>query len=398
LELLELQKKANNKKFIISHLPKNLETLINGRKKIPYNGVNLKSAYLIDIVHNLIRKHLQNDLNSFNLYSKILKEKYGQKYNFYFKFLVENEILHMVCDYYVGKKSRSYLIPDETLKDISSYKNSDTVLLKKYKRLYYIDYLKKMNYKHIDLPIMVKLVKYIDQVDIKYIEAEKYLNSVKLNEKQRVKNFHSIKCLKHNDLWYNFDQYGRFHTNLTTLKSDIRSKYLLIDGSPTREIDIANSQPIFLTSLMSRYLEVIDIEEYEFFKQLVVNGSLYEYVSNHTSIKEKKEIKKIIYVVLFGTNHGGKTENKIFKSLFPSIFGFIKWYKKEEKKDYKALSHELQISESNLLFNNIIKEIIEKYPDLPFFTVHDSITVKDKDYDKVKKIFNKHIKKVHKEL
>jgi hypothetical protein len=397
LGLVELQKKASKKKYIISYLPKNLKDLINGEKKISFQNKNLKSAYLIDIIHGLINKHFQTGEISFNLSSKILREKYGQNYSFYMNYLVKNKILNMVSNYCVGKKSKSYRLPDETITDISSYKNDDTILLKKYKKIYTYSYLKNMNYKHIDFEIMVKIVQYIDNVHLEYTDAHEYLKKLKLNKKQKEKNFHSIECLKHNDIWYNFDRYGRFHSNFTTLKSEIRNKFLLIDGEPTMELDITNSQPIFLSFLMSKHLDKIDHEEYEFFKQLVITGSLYQYFSEHTNISDKKQIKKIIYRVLFGTNHLNNKENKMFNSIFPSIFSFIRWYKKE-KDNYKSLAYELQNSESNLLFNTICREIIDKYPDLPFFTVHDSITVKYRDYNKIKEIFNKHINFLHKKL
>lgn len=395
--LLELQKKARNKKYILSYLPQNLKDLIGDKKKIRFKNKNLKTNYLIDIIHTLLRKHLQTDKNMYNLHSTILKEKYGTFYNYYFDYLISEKLIRVSSNYWVGNKSKTYLICPKTMENIETYKNDDHFLLKKYKKIYTIGHLKKMNYKYISFDTMVKLVEYIGKVSLSYTDAENYLNSTILTKNQKIKNFHSIQCLKYNDIWYNFDPYGRFHSNLTTLKSKIRNDYLMIDGSPTQEIDITNSQPVFLTLLINNNLEQVDLEEYEFFKQLVITGQLYTYVSQHTEILERKKIKKLIYVVLFGTNHLNKKENKIFNKLFPSIFQFIKWYKKE-KSDYRALAYELQRSESNLMFNNIIEDIIEKYPDTPFFTVHDSITVKQNDYKKIKEIFDDHINRLYKKL
>lgn len=397
MNLLKLKNKAKDKKHITSFCPKNLLDIIGIKKKILYKGINLKTAYLIDIVHILIRRSYIYDRTTHNLDSRILKEKYGEHYNYYINYLIDNKIIELQSNYCVGKKTKTYRVPDISFVGIKNIKNKDNVLLKKYRRIFTINKLKEMNYKHIDLDLMIKIVENLDRVRLDYVSAEEYINSIKLTKKQRIKNEHSIKSLKHDDMWYSFDKYGRFHSNLTTLKSEIRNRFLLIDNEPTVEIDITNSQPIFLTHLMSNHLENVDIEEYEFFKQLVINGQLYPYMIKHTNYTDKKEIKKLIYTVLFGTNHGGKTENKIFKKLFPSIYEFIKFYKKE-KNNYRSLSYELQRSESNLLFNNIIKKILEKYPDLPFFTVHDSITVKMSDFDKVKDIFYTEINNIHEKL
>jgi hypothetical protein len=395
-EIIRIKNRVDKKKYILSYLPSNLKNLIGDKKKILYKGRNLKTAYLIDIVHSLIQKHLQSGKNSFNLLSTISKEKYGPYYNFYYNYLLENRIIKLTSDYWVGNKSKTYSLPIPTLREFDSYKNRDTILLKKNKKLFTVNYLKKINYNHIDFNVRKKLLDYIADVDIKYSEAKTYLDSLKLTDNQRTKNLHSIIQLKDYDYWYSFDDFGRFHNNLTTLKSNIRHKHILLDGEKTKELDISNSQPTFLTYIMKDY-DNIDKEEYLFFKQLIVKGKLYDYVMNNTDITDRKKIKMFIYTVLFGTNNLRKIENKVFKKLFPSIFKWIKWFKKE-KGDYKSLATELQRSESNFLFNSICKEIIAQYPNLPFFTVHDSITVKESDYDKVKKIFEYHIKLLHLKL
>jgi hypothetical protein len=303
------------KKKYLSYLPNNLSSDYNNHKKISYRGENLKVSYLIDIIHTLIRKHFQTGCTSFNLESRILRYKYGNKYNYYLEYLCRKRVIHMVSNYQAGKKSRSYLLDDNTLNNLELVKNKDNVLVKKYKKIYSIEYLKKINYQYIPFEVVKKLVEYLDRVSIKYKEAEDYIFSQNLPKKQRIKNIHSILSLKEKDIWYNFDNYGRLHSNFTTLKSDIRNQHLLIDGEKTTEIDIVNSQPIFLSILLSQNIEEIDREEYNNFKNLVLDGELYQYISNNYGDVDKKQTKKIIYTVLFGTNHLNKKENKLFKKL-----------------------------------------------------------------------------------
>jgi len=388
------QKEVLDKKFILSYVPENLYQNIENHEKIFFKGQSLKVPYIIDITHILIRKHFQTGFTSFNLESRILRDKYGSKYNYYLDYLCHKKIIHMVSNYQSGKKSRSYLLDDTTLKHLNIIKNRDNVLLKKYRKLYSIDYLRKINYQYIPFDVMKKLVNYLDRVSIDYEKAQNYILDLNLPENQKIKNIHSILSLKEKNIWYNFDNYGRLHTNFTTLKSDIRDQHLLIDNEQTKEIDIVNSQPIFLSILLSKNLNEVNKEEYLNFKELVLTGNLYNYISSNFGRKNKKETKKVMYTVLFGTNHLNKKENKIFNELFPSIFNFIKKYKKKNG-TYKALAYNLQRSESKFVFSEICKEIIHTYPGLPFFTVHDSITVKKSDYNKVKKIFDVKINQLH---
>ena len=393
-QVITLQKKAQTKKFIVSYLPLALKTLIKGDTKIEHNNVNLKVANLVDMTHIFIRKHLFTYNIFFNMDSRILKKKYGKNYNYYIDYLIEHQFIKVFSDYCVGKKARTFKIYPKLLDNIELYNNSDNVLLKKYKEIYSLKYLQQLNYQYISENVMVEVVKNINRVTIKFKEAEKYINSLEMVAIKDIKNKHSIKTIYLDDLWYKFDDYGRFHSNLTTLKAEIRKKYILIDDEPTMELDIANSQPIFLTHMMKDHLDTIDNEEYEFFKILVLKGRLYKYIASQSDITNNGQIKKMVFRVFFGRNNPKSKGNIIFKKMFPSIFKFIICYKKAHG-THRAMSYELQRSESNMLFNNILSDVINLSEDIPFFTVHDSITVKQSQYNIVKKIFDHHIGELH---
>ena len=105
----------------------------------------------------------------------------------------------------------------------------------------------------------------------------------------------------------------------------------------------------------------------------------------------KKTVKKFIYKVFFGRNFNSKGDN-LFKSLFPTIHQFIKFYKKD-KGDYRILAHDLQNLESNLIFNKIVKELMYIYPEIKIITVHDSIICNLKYRKIVESIFNSNLTK-----
>ena len=84
-----IRRKLEGKKNSLQFLPQSLEEL-SKEKIFTFRGQKLKSAYIIDIIHNLILKYYFKKENRFHLLATILKEKYGHLYNYYIDFLVEN--------------------------------------------------------------------------------------------------------------------------------------------------------------------------------------------------------------------------------------------------------------------------------------------------------------------
>jgi hypothetical protein len=128
-----IREKLKDKTHSLQFLPISLEKLSKDKNFI-YKKQKLKTSYIIDIVHNLILKYYFKKENKFNLMSTILKEKYGFLYNYYMDYLIENEILIMICNYKAGKNARVYKISSNILKGkIIRFINKDKTLLKKYR-------------------------------------------------------------------------------------------------------------------------------------------------------------------------------------------------------------------------------------------------------------------------
>ncbi len=384
-----IRTKLESKKFSLQFLPESLEDF-SKIKKFNFKNKKLKSSYIIDIVHNLILKYYFKKENKFNIMSTILKEKYGHLYNYYIDYLVAINVIEMVSNYRSGRNARVYKLNDRILKDkINRYKNFDNILLKKYKNA--VSQIEENGIKNklIDDDIKTKLVNDLFHIDIQFDRSIFYLD----NLKDRVsdiyhRNKYSVECINDKHIFYHFDSYGRLHSNFTILKSFIRKNCLLINGSETCEIDISNSQPLFLSKLIkdskSRW---IDNDEIELFNYLVRNGKYYQYLLNNLKIKDKKDAKELTYKVLFGKNYKNCKYSKMFGFLFPTILNFIKLYKKE-KSDYKSLAYTLQRMESNFLFNILIRKIMIIDDSIKIATVHDSIIIDVKYKNLVTGIFN----------
>lgn len=381
--------------YLLHFVPKDFQYLTQ-QKKFSYKGVNLKSSYLISIIHELLVKYyFSNTIDiKYNLSSIILKKRYGANYNYYIDYLCENGFMSLVSKYFVGKKTNSYKLDTRSVYDVIRWKNTDKKLIKK-STYRFETTLTEMSTTSIPTDIRIKLIESLDKIDIDHDNAFQFLNDRykkgEIDDHKYHKNLMAIENIASKNIYFNFDDYGRLHTNYTILKREIRQQYLSINNEITAEIDISNSQPLFFAVLLKKELSHINGDTKKYF-DLVKNGLLYEDIIDNSQLKTKPEAKELIYKVLFGDNvNTGKRKNKIFRDLYPSVYEYILEFK-ENRKNYKELSHELQKMESNFIFNTVIKEIYEKYPEIVLFTVHDSIIFPKSYYDRVKVIYDKHFK------
>jgi hypothetical protein len=380
---------TSNNNYLIQFVPKEFQYLTQ-QKKIEYKGINLKCSYLINIIHELISKFYFIDDDKFNLSSKILRKKYGEFYNYYISYLCDNNFINLSSKYYVGKKTNSYKINVKYAYDIIRWKNFDAFLVKKNNNRCETT-ITEITQSSIQPDIRKKLINCLDKIDIDYNGAIKYMHKIKpdIDENKYKKNIISIDNIEHNHIYFNFDDYGRLHTNFTILKKEIRNNYLTINNELITELDIKNSQPLFFAVILKNELLHINGDTKKYF-DLVKSGLLYDDIINNSDLNSRREAKELIYKVLFGNNlKSGKKVNNIFKKIYPSVYEYILEFK-ENRKNYKELAHELQKKESDFVFNVVIKEIFETYPDIILFTVHDSILFPISYRDKVELIFNKH--------
>ena len=379
---------------------------LNKTPFIEYNGKTLKTSNLLNIIHDIIVKFQINtdddydvDDYEFNLFSKILRSRYGVFYKNYIDFLIENGFMKMTSNYFVGKKSRTYVLNWFDIDKIKRITIYDNIINKRVSR----DYLRNILYSDspIDINLRKKLVDDLKHVSINSEKSLECINILKQNGEitndKYFKNFYSINYIKDNNLYFIFDSYGRFHTNFTVLKKEIRKNYLKIDEEEIEEIDIPNSQPFFLSRLLRDEMDISD-EELKLFTELVENGMFYEYIIFHFpdyfNLNQKSNrslVKKLTYKVLFGRNGIQSIQCQMFKQLFPKIFDIIINIKKS-KGDYRYLSHVLMRMESDFIFGKVVNDIYKQIKGIRIFTVHDSITYPVKYCDKVKKIFNNHLK------
>ena len=325
----KLLKKLDKKTYLLQYLP-NFFYEKKENKFIVYKDKKLKIDYLIDLVSNLILKYYYKQENSFKLNSLILKDKYGTSYNYYIDYLLESDILVLKSKHKKGLSSRTYQLDNRIFNDINlkyRYKNKDKILLKKYKKRILED-ISHTNVDNnlIDDNIKQKLISDLFDVNIDISKSIFYIESLDDNNIDIYnRNVYSIDSIDKKHIFYHFDEYGRMHTNYTILKSYVRKNYIFIDDDDVSEIDIPNSQPLFLTKLiLNSNTNWINKDELNLFTELTTNGCFYEYLTQNLNI-DRGVAKKMTYNVLFGRNIKTNKHDINFYNLFPTIYNFIKF-------------------------------------------------------------------------
>lgn len=235
------------------------------------------------------------------------------------------------------------------------------------------------------------------------------------------------------------DNVKRFHSILTNVKSELR-QFITYDGKKLCAVDVKNSQPFISTVLFQPefyqeisktmvlnnisptiYQSIIksiptilntinssphimlvesaqledknstDIQKYCY---LADKGELYPYFSKkyfeQTGTKldvtipaEKRQLKDALFATFFSDNRFiGQPEaemKRFFKEMFPNVYKVFSLIKKGGHNAYLPVI--LQQIESEVVLRRAAKRIAQIYPELPIFTIHDSIvTLDENDY------------------
>jgi hypothetical protein len=228
--------------------------------------------------------------------------------------------------------------------------------------------------------------------------------------------------------------YGRVHTNVTRLIRPVRRE-LRIASTPLVEIDIANSQPLFLTACVlagipatftnscfhsysptvtpvisstnhisyphtsyvmdtfsasdcsvnglrsySRTYSTTPSDLMEF-QARCERGQVYEHLMQRMNWIEGRDRFKDeeVFRILYGANTSYNSQGEfqpsklqpILESDFPTVWAFIRNYKRQH--GYRELSREMQRQESKLMIEGVCGRLMNEFPDCPLVTVHDSI-------------------------
>ncbi len=266
---------------------------------------------------------------------------------------------------------------------------------------------------------------------------ERLQESIKLNlDRYPMRKYNSAKIIvesfanKRNNITVD-DTAGRLHTVLTRLNSPLRA-LLRYNGKLLKAADIKNSQPVLSLTLLderlflkNRMKERIEIynqgysnSEYYIvlgdlikrnstnsdtirYKELVLSGNLYSefgrQLQEHKILSEDIEdgelrsiAKKGLLKSLFNRNQaiGREKIQRAFKQIFPSVYEIFEFIKRN---NYKTLACILQNLEAEIVLHKACSELGLSHPDLPLYTIHDSIATTEDNIEVVKVVLSKHL-------
>ena len=234
---------------------------------------------------------------------------------------------------------------------------------------------------------------------------------------------------------YDQDQYGRVHTVLTNLPSALR-QFLRFDGSPLVNLDIANSQPMFLgflllhgcntlksstgeingvmdpekkkllellypysipnqpppspTPLRSRIIKVDQVVMDQYL-ECVFAGKLYETLGTSVGLTREQAKGGVLHALYCDTRKWRTRREalaeeypetaltfKAYDNVFPGLMQAVDLWKEG---DYTRLPKAMQRVESYVMFQRICDRIRGERPETWLATIHDSILCHPRDAD-----------------
>ena len=404
--------------------------------------------YIVDYISKgMDQEDLDNNSGFINVNAQKLQAT-NHNYKLYLEHLLKHRFLRTDMNYVVGSKSKGFLINsykgfEATVKRIEI---SDFVIIKKKIReaKSHIQQFKETckQYPHLTKWFNEKLQIDVEGATQKVAELfPEDLNAIRGTKKghpskwaKRYKAIYSIHKFNKQDFYYGVDEnVGRFHSNLTNIKKELRS-YITYDGEKLVNIDIKNSQPLMSILLfkeefyknkgqlinlyniqtallllnnnksINKYssynssiimlvkaLKSIDKQEVSYYSDMVNSGEFYQKLSTILFPKaafDKSRLKTLTFSVFFSKNRfigqPHAKDKRAFKKHFPEVYNIFRIIKKN---NHRALAHILQRIESTLMIEKVVSRIASERPELPIFTIHDSITTTVGNEDYVKMIF-----------
>jgi hypothetical protein len=86
----------------------------------------------------------------------------------------------------------------------------------------------------------------------------------------------------------------------------------------------------------------------------------------------RDDFKQVLFAdVFYGRAVVSTPVTHLFETYHPEI---IRWIRQQKARDYASLARRMQQEESGMMIGAVARRLLEFYPEVPFYTVHDSIT------------------------
>ncbi len=292
------------------------------------------------------------------------------------------------------------------------------------------------------------ITKWLDKIgsfNVDYENAENYIKETFQGSNfSQKRNYRTIALdnLKHEIVRYSREgKDKRLHSILTGLPKDLKS-FITYKNQRLASIDIKNCQPFILATLLDGIItnkpnkvfkEYVNKYIPNMFDPIVNKGEIREFINEITSggyyyslgdklynggvlmtncadnyyfqdFKDEKSgkyykieqfenrreaAKHIMMKILFTSSRYNKKPVQVFQTYYPEVYKIIKAIKSNSKSNLPIL---LQNIEADFILDYCTKKIANKYPEMPLFTIHDSIVTTENNIDILQHEFRIHLK------
>ncbi len=239
--------------------------------------------------------------------------------------------------------------------------------------------------------------------------------------------------------FFTVDNYGRVHTNVVNLahRTAKLRQYLRFGGKSLVNIDIANSQPLFLGVLVRKELDSSAMlssdgelahttqnsffsihqpsiptptptspfspydgrkdyrtgkHDLDFYLELVQDGTLYQFLQEHAGYAhlDRNDFKhEKFFLFLYGSSRASKRLYRTMRQFFPTVVDHIDQAKAKGQiieprtkkngevyhfdRSHAMLPRKIQRMESDFVIKTVCGRLMREYPHVFIATIHDSI-------------------------
>jgi hypothetical protein len=414
-------------KRLTLYIPSNFDIDVLVRKSPPdFNYHRDNFVYLVHLITDIPSRNKDVEMDYVPFYSSLIQRRV-REYRKHLDYLVNNGVLLENRQYIVNKQSRSFKFTSTFDTPIKPIFITKATLIKSILKFINLDNKLIDNCFDNNVQELSYLTRWFDRkLIVDYKEAEKYLKDLyeveltniltKQNAMRRFNSRHLVLLkLQRGEFAHTIDKTaGRLHTVLTQLKGELR-QFITYDNKSLVAVDITNSQPYLSTVLFNseKFAEnniLLTIKHYNKsfttqdtfnplpyyvsknvnnaknskninnYIEIVKSGQLYEefgkillerrVITDDTPVR--KQAKTIIFSSIFSPNQAiaYNQEMKIFKEVFPDVYEI---YRSIKQNEHRTLACLLQNLEAKLVLHIACKIISEERPEIPLFTLHDSI-------------------------
>lgn len=174
---------------------------------------------------------------------------------------------------------------------------------------------------------------------------------------------------------------------------------MLVDFMKANTKGLEDAGYIMLVDFIAQRFQSQDVQEY---LDWVTSGTFYEklgdVIAPYLDIKKygtkRDAAKNATYGILFGRKRNNRKAVKAFRERFPTVVEIVDLIKhgNPDNRVHRTLSCTLQAFEADIILNHCCGVISKERPDLPIFTVHDSILTLQGEEEYVESVMERTIK------